>query len=83
VAPPARIRRECRLGPWKFQEWRQGESISYVRNDDYYQKAPYLDSYVIRIWPDQTSVTNAFLNGEIDVAAVEPADVEVVEATEG
>ncbi|HLL51725.1 MAG TPA: ABC transporter substrate-binding protein [Thermomicrobiales bacterium] len=77
---PARV---VGSGPWKFQEWRQGESISYVRNDDYYQKAPYLDSYVIRIWPDQTSVTNAFLNGEIDVAAVEPADVEVVEATEG
>ena len=70
-------------GPWKFQEWRQGESVSYVRNDDYYQKAPYLDSYVIRIWPDQTSVTSAFLNGEIDVAAVEPADVGVVESTEG
>ena len=27
-------------GPWKFQEWRQGESISFVRNDDYYQKVP-------------------------------------------
>ena len=70
-------------GPFKFQEWRQGESISYVRNDDYYQKAPYIDSYVIRIWPDQTSVTNAFLAGELDVSAVEPADVETVEATEG
>jgi peptide/nickel transport system substrate-binding protein len=70
-------------GPFKFQEWRQGESISFVRNEDYYQKTPYLDSYVIRIWPDQTSVTNAFLNGEIDVSAVEPADVETVEATEG
>jgi peptide/nickel transport system substrate-binding protein len=70
-------------GPFKFQEWRQGESISYVRNDNYYQKAPYVDSYVIRIWPDQTSVTNAFLNGEIDVSAVEPADVATVEATEG
>ncbi len=70
-------------GAWKFQEWRQGESISYVRNDDYYQKAPYLDSYVIRIWPDQTGVTNAFINGEIDVSVVEPADVEIVEGTEG
>ncbi len=70
-------------GPWKFQEWRQGESISYVRNDDYYQKAPYLDSYTIRIWPDQNAVTSAFLNGELDVTPVEPADVEIVEATEG
>ena len=70
-------------GPWKFQEWRQGESITYVRNDDYYQKQPYIDTYVIRIWPDQTSVVNAFLNGELDVVGLEPADVETVKATEG
>ena len=33
-------------GPFKFQEWRQGESVTLVRNDDYYGKVPYLDSYV-------------------------------------
>ena len=67
----------------KFQEWRQGESITLVRNDDYYQKVPYLDSYVVRIWPDQTAMANALLNGEVDAATVQPADVETVEATEG
>ena len=77
---PARV---VGSGPFKFKEWRQGESITVVRNDDYYQKAPYLDEYVIRIMPDNTSVTNALLNGEIDQAAVEPADAETVEATEG
>jgi peptide/nickel transport system substrate-binding protein len=70
-------------GPFKFQEWRQGESITLVRNDDYFQKVPYLDSIVIRIWPDQTAVVNALLAGEIDAATVPPADVESVEATEG
>ena len=70
-------------GAWKFQEWRQGESVTLVRNDDYYGKVPYLDSYVIRIWPDQTAVVNALLNGEIDAAALEPADVETVKATPG
>src|SRR5829696_7906327 len=53
---------------WRFGEWRQGESITLVRNDYYYGKVPYIDSYVIRIWPDQTSVVNALLNGEIDSA---------------
>ncbi len=62
-------------GAWKFQEWRQGESITLVRNDDYYDKVPYIDSYVIRIWPDQTAVTNALLNGEIDALGIPPADV--------
>jgi peptide/nickel transport system substrate-binding protein len=70
-------------GPWKFGEWRQGESITMNRNDDYYGKVPYLDSYVVRIWPDQTSVINALLNGELDNAGLEPGDVETVKATEG
>ena len=77
---PARV---VGSGPWKFQEWRQGESVSLVRNDDYYGKVPYIDSYVIRIWPDQTSVVNALINGEMDAAGLEPADVETVKATEG
>jgi peptide/nickel transport system substrate-binding protein len=70
-------------GAWKFREWRLGESVTLVRNDDYYQKVPYLDSYVIRIWPDQTAVVNALLHGEIDVAGLEPSDVETIRATPG
>ena len=70
-------------GAWKFQEWRQGESVTLVRNDEYYGKTPYIDSYVIRIWPDQTSVINALVNGEMDAAGLEPADVATVKATEG
>jgi peptide/nickel transport system substrate-binding protein len=70
-------------GAWTFQEWVQGSSITLNRFDDYYQKAPYLDSYVLRIWPDQTSVVNALLNLEIDAAGLEPADVETIKAGEG
>ena len=70
-------------GAWKFQEWKQGESVTLVRNDDYYGKVPYLDSYTIRIWPDQTAVVNALLNGELDVAGLEPADVQSVKDAQG
>ena len=58
---------------WKFQEWRPGESITLTRNDDYYDKVPYLETLVTRIWPDQTAVTNALLNGEIDASSIPPA----------
>ncbi len=77
---PARV---VGSGAWKFGEWRQGESITLNRNDDYYEKVPNLESYVLRIWPDQTSVVNALLNGEMDAAGLEPADVETVKATDG
>jgi peptide/nickel transport system substrate-binding protein len=70
-------------GPFKFQEWRQGESLTLVRNDDYYGKVPYVDTYTLRIWPDQTAVVNALLNNEIDAAELEPSDIAAVEGTPG
>ena len=70
-------------GPFKLQEWRQGESVTLVRNDDYHGKVPYIDTYVLRIWPDQTAVVNALLNGELDTAGLEPADIAAVEGTPG
>jgi ABC-type transport system substrate-binding protein len=72
---PARV---VGSGAWKFQEWRQGKSVTLDRNDHYYQKVPYLDSDIIRTWPDQTAIVDAFFNGEIDAAAFEPCDVETV-----
>jgi len=77
---PARV---VGSGPFKFQEWNQGESITLVRNDNYYGKLPYLDGYTLRIWPDQTAVVNALLNGELDAAALEPSDIAGVEGTPG
>ncbi|MFT4038381.1 MAG: ABC transporter substrate-binding protein [Thermomicrobiales bacterium] len=79
-ADPARV---VGSGPFKFSEWKQGESVTLVRNDDYYDKVPYLDSYVLRIWPDQTSVVNALLNGELDQAGLEPSDIATVEGAPG
>lgn len=70
-------------GPFKFGEWKQGESVTLVRNDEYYGNVPYVEEYKRIIWPDQTAVINAFLNGEIDVAGLEPTDLETVENTEG
>ena len=79
-ADPSRV---IGSGPFKFGEWRQGESITLNRNDDYHGKVPYLDSYVLRIWPDQTAVVNALLNGEVDASELEPADIAAVEGTPG
>jgi peptide/nickel transport system substrate-binding protein len=79
-ADPSRV---IGSGPFKFQEWRQGESVTLVRNDDYYGKVPYIETYTLRIWPDQTAVVNALLNDEIDAAALEPSDIAGVEGTPG
>ncbi len=70
-------------GPFKFQELRQRESVSLVRNDDYHGKVPYLDGYTLRVWPDQTAAINALLAGEIDVAVLQSADVAAIEGAPG
>jgi peptide/nickel transport system substrate-binding protein len=70
-------------GPFHFQEWRPGERVTLVRNDDFFGKAPYLESYSLLIWPNQISTVNALRNGVVDAALLAPADVPTVEATEG
>lgn len=53
-------------GPFRFEEWKQGDSITVVRNDDYWQEnLPYLDSVVFRPIPDSAARTSAFERGEI------------------
>ena len=77
---PARV---IGSGPFKFQEWRQGESVTLVRNDDYHGKVPYIDTYTLTVWPEQTAAVNALLNGEVDVSALEPSDIAAIEGTPG
>ncbi|MGH2615718.1 MAG: ABC transporter substrate-binding protein, partial [Thermomicrobiales bacterium] len=70
-------------GPFKFQEWIQGDSVRLVRNDDYYGKVPYIDEYVLRVWPDQSAAVNALLNGEIDTLELESADIAALQGVPG
>ncbi|MBA3414222.1 MAG: hypothetical protein H0U10_03235 [Chloroflexia bacterium] len=70
-------------GPFRFQEWRPGESVTLVPNEDYYGKVAYIDEYVRIVWPDQTALVNGLLNGEVDVAGLEPADVAAIEGQPG
>lgn len=54
-------------GPFKFKEWVRGDHITFVRNDDYWDKTkPYLDSVIIRIMPSAAARVQALLAGEVD-----------------
>jgi peptide/nickel transport system substrate-binding protein len=70
-------------GPFRFQEWLQGQSVMLVRNDEYYGKVPFIDAYMLSVWPDQTNAVNALLAGDIDALELEPADVATVEGAPG
>jgi peptide/nickel transport system substrate-binding protein len=54
-------------GPFKFESWQTGQSISFVRNPDYWdQGKPYLEKIIFRIIPDSNTRTLALEAGDID-----------------
>ena len=57
-------------GPFKFSEWKRGQYVKLVRNDDYWQKGlPYLDSIFFQVIPDAESRMLALENGSVQVAS--------------
>ena len=46
------LRKPIGTGPYKFVEWKPGESITLKANNDYFMGRPYLDRYIMRIIPD-------------------------------
>jgi peptide/nickel transport system substrate-binding protein len=55
-------------GPFKFVEWKRGETIKLARNPDYFKKGkPYLDAIEWHIVPSVSTRALAFTAGEHDV----------------
>ena len=42
-------------GPYKIQEWDEGQSITLVKNEDYYKGAPKIDTIVFKIVPEDNA----------------------------
>lgn len=68
-------------GPYKLGEYKQGQSITLVPNEDYHEGAPKIDQLIFSIIPDNATAVQAFLNGEIDVLDNVPtASITTIEA---
>lgn len=57
-------------GPFKLKEYKEGDSIVYERNDDYYRGKPSLGQVVIKMMPDQSAQEAALQSGEISMMRV-------------
>ena len=63
-------------GPFKFVEFKRGESMHLVRNPDYFKKdRPYLDEITVRTIDNRATRMLAFATGEYDITF--PSDVSV------
>jgi len=54
-------------GPFVLDNWREGDSITYVRNDAYWGDAPQVAEVVFDYIPDTQAALNAALAGEVDI----------------
>ncbi|MFC4320654.1 peptide-binding protein [Litchfieldia salsa] len=70
-------------GPFKFEEWRDGEYVKVVANDDFYDGRPYLDSITYKIVPDQNSLLAQLQAGDVDFTEVPGTDLETVKSFDG
>ena len=72
-------------GPFRFDEWRAGEYIRVVRNDDYWRGggAPAIDEIVWSFVPDSNTRLNALLAGRHHFGQVDPVQVERVRDLDG
>lgn len=54
-------------GPFKFVEHNKGVSITLEANEEYFKGAPNVDRLIFNIIPDENTVVQSFLNGEVDI----------------
>lgn len=56
-------------GPFVFQEWKQGESMRFTRNPNYWQTGtPYLDEIVVNVRKDAQSMVADLEAGSLNMA---------------
>ncbi len=63
-------------GPYRFNNWDQGQSITLVKNEDYFRKSPKIDKIIFKIVNDTKARVMQLKSGELDLAQVTPKDIE-------
>src|SRR5207248_7469641 len=54
-------------GPFKVEKYTSGQSVSLVRNDNYFGPKPYLDKVVFTVVPDPNTQIAQALSGDISI----------------
>jgi len=43
-------------GPYKFKSWKAQQKIELIANPDYFEHRPYIDRYIYRVIPDESTI---------------------------
>lgn len=61
------------FGQFKFKSWAKGDSVTLVKNDDYYGGAPNIDTFVFRYIANNTTLAQQLRTGEVDFGSILPS----------
>ena len=70
-------------GPYKLESWDAGQSITLVKNPDYFAGAANIDTIVFKIVTDSNAKAMQLQTGELDLAQVTPKDAASFEGKAG
>lgn len=59
-------------GPYVFREWVPGQKLVLESNHDYYEGRPYIDRYIYRIIPDNSTMYMELKAGALDMMGLSP-----------
>ncbi len=59
-------------GPYKFKSWITAEKIELVSNHEYFEARPYIDRYIYRIIPDESTIFLELQIRGIDLTSITP-----------
>ena len=59
-------------GPFRFESYEPGQSLTLSANEDYWDGRPGLDQIEFRVIPDERTSYQALVTGDIDLLAVSP-----------
>ncbi len=63
-------------GPYKLSSWDVGQSITMVKNEEYFAGAAKIDTIIFKIVTDDAAKALQLKNGELDLAQVTPKDAQ-------
>ena len=76
-------RKPIGTGPFKFSEWRTGDYVKVIRNNNYYDGRPLLAEIIFKIIPDENATLLALEAGEVDSAGIPAKDYSRVKKIKG
>lgn len=66
-------------GPYKLSNWDEGQSITLVKNENYFRNDPNIDKIIFKIVDDSKARVMQLKSGELDLAQVTPKDIKTFE----